>query len=95
LYTQFIKKLIDLPDFTIASCHELENGWVFQLQPSKQCPICPVCFGKTQRHAVIHRRLRHTFSWNTGTIWIDVPFYRQRCTTCPLTFTFDYGLEAS
>jgi transposase len=57
-----VKKLIDLPDFTIVSCHELENGWVFQLLPSKQCPICPVCFGKTQRHAVIHRRLRHTFA---------------------------------
>lgn len=53
---------------------------------------CPVCHGKTVRHAQTLRRFRHGYAWHIGLIWIELWIPRHRCAVCDLTFTHDFGL---
>lgn len=57
-----------------------------------QCILCPVCFGKTACHQRTIRSVRHSYSWHTGVIWLEVESVRQRCVSCDLTFTYDFEL---
>lgn len=54
---------------------------------------CPVCEGKTVRHAQTLRRFRHGYAWHVGLIWIELQVPRHRCIECDLTFTHDFGLD--
>ncbi|HCG1945466.1 TPA: ISL3 family transposase, partial [Vibrio cholerae] len=53
---------------------------------------CPICQGKTIRHAQTLRRFRHGYAWHLGFIWLEMAIPRHRCVACNLTFTYDFGL---
>lgn len=90
---QFIKQLLPLPSFFTLSMPSEEEPNVFLATVGPYEAPCPVCKGKTVRHAQTLRRFRHGYAWHVGLIWIELPIPRHRCVDCDLTFTHDFGLE--
>lgn len=91
---QFIKQLLPLPSFFTLSMPSEEEPNVFLATVGPYEAPCPVCKGKTVRHAQTLRRFRHGYAWHVGLIWIELPIPRHRCVDCDLTFTHDFGLSS-
>lgn len=90
MYTHRIKNNSLLPSYF--TTYPTEKGNVMYVEAPSQCILCPSCFGKTTRHDAILRRVRHSYSWHHGVLWLDIHICRQRCHSCDLTFTYDYEL---
>lgn len=90
---QFIKQLLPLPSFFTLSMPSEEEPAVFPATVGPYEAPCPVCEGKTVRHAQTLRRFRHGYAWHVGLIWIELQVPRHRCIECDLTFTHDFGLD--
>lgn len=89
---QFIKSILPLPSFFTISLSSEEEPNVFPVEAAVQMISCPICQGGTIRHHQKVRRFRHGYAWHIGVIWIELAVPRQLCTTCGMTFTYDYDL---
>ncbi|MGY3190607.1 ISL3 family transposase [Lysinibacillus sp. TE18511] len=92
MYSKFIKMLLPLPSFFEVSFPSDEEPNVFPVTVGAYSVPCPLCQGKTIRHAQTLRRFRHGYAWHLGLIWIEMVIPRHRCVACDLTFTYDFGL---
>lgn len=84
--------LLPLPSFFEVSFPSDEKPNVFPATVGAYSVPCPICQGKTIRHAQTLRRFRHGYAWHLGFIWIEMAIPRHRCVACDLTFTYDFGL---
>lgn len=84
---QFIKEIIDLPHYELTATTKENGQWTLTLAPVPMCHLCPVCLGKTNRMRIRTRTLMHSFTPQTGIIWIRVPAERRYCRQCGATFT--------
>ncbi|WP_404284457.1 ISL3 family transposase [Exiguobacterium aurantiacum] len=89
---QFIKLLLPLPALFQIQMSSDEEPNVFPVIPDRHDIPCPLCQRKTILHSKKRRRFRHGHAWNVGVLWIELDVPRQRCTSCDLTFVYDYGL---
>ena len=92
MYSKFIKMLLPLPSFFEVSFPSDDEPNVFPVTVGAYSVSCPICQGKTIRHAQTLRRFRHGYAWHLKFIWIEMAIPRHRCIACDLTFTYDFGL---
>ncbi|QKS70478.1 ISL3 family transposase [Paenalkalicoccus suaedae] len=84
---QFIKEFIDLPHYELVDANKEDGSWVLSLSDVPVCHLCPICFGKTNRMTTKTRTLMHSFTPQTGIIWVRVPSERRYCRPCGATYT--------
>ncbi|WP_229704097.1 ISL3 family transposase [Caldalkalibacillus thermarum] len=66
---------------------KVNENWIAVLEPTPRSYICPLCFKKSQNHERKRTRtLCHRWIPSWGTLYVEVPVYRQRCNDCNITW---------
>lgn len=87
---QVVKSISKLSCFDIQDVQkdDLERVMVEVLPKRKLGYFCPLCEKTSNSHSRgNYRVLRHDWVHDGQTLLVKVPLYRQRCTTCNLTWT--------